>query len=76
MLVDFVFYDGRTNSAYKSVTVDFSPTANAPKVYRRIRVGRNASIHGIGIRQKGTTFFAIDSIVPWFRPTAIIENYG
>lgn len=70
------FYANTTAAAYKTQTFDLTPDATSGKVYRRIRVNKIAAFHRIKITSTGSSFFAIDSIVPWFRPAGRIREFG
>lgn len=63
-------------AAYKSVQIDISPTVSAEKIYRKILVNKTATFHRITIKASGASEFAIDALIPWFRPAGRMRSFG
>lgn len=70
------FFEDDKNASYKAVAIDLTPAAASSKVWRRIRVNKTATFHRIGLAASGSTWFAIDAVVPWFRPAGRIREFG
>lgn len=64
------------SSIYKAQTIALDPAGSGDKVYRRILINRTATFHQIVIDATTSSFFAIDAIVPWFRPAGRIRAFG
>lgn len=72
-----VQFRGDTNqAAYKVVTFSLSPSGANEKIYRRVKVNKTASFHRMTIVASGGGSFAVDAIIPWFRKTGRLRNFG
>ena len=59
-------YENFENSAYQTFTMDLTPSETSDKVKRTVLVNRAALTHRIEIENAGSSFFAVEAIIPWF----------
>lgn len=72
-----VSFRGDTDeTAYLTKTVSVTPSGTYQKVFRRIRVDKVSTFHRMTIEAVGGGTFAIDAIIPWFRPAGRMRNFG
>lgn len=63
-------------AAYKTASFSLTPSGANEKVYRRVKVNKKATFHSMTIKAEGGGSFAIDAIVPWFRPAGRMRVFG
>lgn len=67
-------YENFENSAYQTYTMDLTPSEVSDKVKRTVVVNRSALAHRVEIEYTGSSFVAIEAIIPWFEPDGEIRE--
>ena len=70
------FFADHQPAAYKSITIDLTPTLSSTKVYRRVPIGRSAQYHRIKITNNDNVTVKIDALVPFFRPAGRVVEFS
>jgi hypothetical protein len=70
------FYADTTSAAYLTKTISLTPDSTGTKVYRRVSVGQIASFHRMKLFSSDGKFFAIDALIPWFRPAGRLRVFN
>lgn len=60
----------------KSMTVDLTPDVVTNNVYRRVLINKVSSFHTLTLTLSGSSFAAIDAIVPWFKPVSRMREFA
>jgi hypothetical protein len=62
------FFKDFNEAAYKTETLDLTPKLGETKVRRRVFVNKTAELHQIEVADTSASSFALDYIIPYFKP--------
>lgn len=76
VMINMEFRGNSRLASYKTASFSITPSGTNEKLIRRVKVNKKALFHTITVKATGLGSFAIDAVIPWFRPAGRMRNFG